>query len=235
MLARRLLIVDDHAMLREGLRTLIAMQPSAPDVLEAGSWAEASRLLGAHPDVDWALLDLGLPDARGLEALTALRREHPHVRVVVLSASEERALVLECINRGAMGFIGKSASGKELLDALSVLFAGGVYLPPALFAPSQPAAEPPVVAAAPVMAAKREELSRLGLTPRQIQVLELLVQGLSNKLIAERLALAEPTVKSHVAAGLRALNVKNRTQAVFTLARWEFAGRTPGKPPESHD
>jgi DNA-binding NarL/FixJ family response regulator len=133
-------------------------------------------------------------------------------------------VVLECINRGAMGYIAKASSGAVLADALRVVFAGGVYLPPSILGKVSPPREP----AYTVMAATREELSRLGLTPRQIEVLKLMVQGLSNKLIAQRLELAEPTVKTHVAAGLRALNVKNRTQAVFALAKWR-----PGQGPLS--
>jgi DNA-binding NarL/FixJ family response regulator len=117
-----------------------------------------------------------------------------------------------------MGFVGKSASGAALADALRVVFTGGVHLPAALFgsAPAAPKSDA-------VMAARQSRLSRLGLTPRQLEVLDLLVQGLSNKAIAERLELSEATVKTHVAASLRALNVKNRTQAVYELAKWGYS------------
>jgi DNA-binding NarL/FixJ family response regulator len=222
MALRRVLMIDDHAMVREGTRLLIEQQALGCELLEAGSWAEAQQILGAGADVDWVLLDLGLPDIDGMSALRLLRERHGGVPVVVLSSTEERAVVLECINRGAMGFIAKASSGAVLVDALRVVFAGGVYLPPALLGNGAP---PVARATTSVLAAKREELSRLGLTPRQIEVLELMVQGLSNKLIAARLQLAEATVKTHVAAGLRALNVKNRTQAVFALAQW---GHGPG-------
>jgi DNA-binding NarL/FixJ family response regulator len=217
MAVRRVLMIDDHAMVREGTRLLIAQQELGCELLEAGTFAEALRLLSSGPDVDWVLLDLGLPDIDGMQALSRLRDEQAHIPVVVLSSTEDRAVVLECINRGAMGFIAKASSGAVLADALRLVFAGGVYLPPALLGRSTP---PPAHPESSIMAAKRDELARLGLTPRQIEVLELMVQGLSNKLIATRLALSEATVKTHVAAGLRALNVKNRTQAVFTLAKW---------------
>jgi len=217
MAVRRVLMIDDHAMVREGTRLLIAQQELGCELLEAGNFAEAEQLLSSSPDIDWVLLDLGLPDVDGMQALSRLRDEHAHIPVVVLSSTEDRAVVLECINRGAMGFIAKASSGAVLADALRLVFAGGVYLPPALLGRSSP---PSVHPESSIMAAKREELTRLGLTPRQIEVLELMVQGLSNKLIATRLSLSEATVKTHVAAGLRALNVKNRTQAVFTLAKW---------------
>jgi len=213
-------------MVREGLDLLLAKVLPECTLVGASSWAEATRHLHGPVALDWVLLDLGLPDIAGLDALALLRKDHAHLPVVVLSSSEERALVLECINRGAVGFIGKSSSGNELSEALRHIFAGGVHLPPALFAGAAPAAPAPGA----VLATKRDDLARLGLTPRQIEVLELLVQGLSNKLIAERLELAEATVKTHVAASLRALNVKNRTQAVFALATWGYSTHGRGNP-----
>jgi DNA-binding NarL/FixJ family response regulator len=219
MSRRTLLLVDDHAMVREGLRALLQAPGADCDLLEAGSCAQALAILADRGDVQWILLDLGLPDSRGIEALETLRRRHPEIPVVVVSGSEDRALVLECINAGAMGFVGKSAGGADLLQALEHVFAGGIYLPPALFAAAapRPAKKKPAAGIGPA-------LSRLGLSPRQSQVLELMVQGLSNKLIASRLGLSEATIKTHVAAGLRALNVRNRTQAVFTLASWGHLG-----------
>ncbi len=216
MSRKKVLIVDDHAMFREGIRLLFDKQGFACDLLEADSCAGALTLLEQRVDVDWVLLDLGLPDKAGIDALGLLRKRHEGVPVVVLSGSEDRALVLECINRGAMGFIAKSSNSAVLINALQVVFAGGVYLPPALFWQTDPlqapAAKSPSVAIA-------DPFTSLGMSKRQIQVLELVVQGLSNKLISDRLDLAEATVKSHVAAGLRALNVKNRTQAVVAVAK----------------
>lgn len=222
---RKILLVEDHAMVREGMRLLFEQQGLECDAVEVGSLAEATKLLSEQHDFDWVLLDLGLPDAGGITALDRLRSAHPDVPVVVLSASEDRVLVLDCINRGAMGFIGKSANGAALIDALRLVFNGGVHLPPALF--GTPAPAPPT----PFVVATDAELARLGLTPRQIEVLSLLVQGLTNRHIAARLGLSEATVKTHVAAGLRALNVKNRTQAVFALARWQSTKR----PAASHE
>jgi DNA-binding NarL/FixJ family response regulator len=216
---RSLLLIEDHAMVREGLHLLLKTTLPECSLAGASSFAEAMRLLASSLKPDWVVLDLGLPDIAGLDALSRLRREHAQLPVVVLSSSEERELVLECIHRGAVGFIGKSSSGAELSDALRHVFAGGVHLPAALFGGGALASP----ATGKVLATQRDDLAKLGLTPRQIEVLELLVQGLSNKLIAERLELSEATVKTHVAAGLRALNVKNRTQAVFALATWGYS------------
>ncbi|MGC4093011.1 MAG: response regulator transcription factor [Polyangiaceae bacterium] len=212
MRLRKVLMVDDHAMVREGTRLLIEQQALGCELLEAGTWREARQRLTEHGDIDLVLLDLGLPDVAGLGALSELRRDRAELPVVVLSGNEERSVVLECINHGAMGFIGKSATAAVLVEALEVVFSGDIYLPTALLGKSHATAAPATT--------QRAGLSKLGLTPRQIDVIELMVQGLSNKAIAERLSLAEPTVKTHVAAGLRALNVRNRTQAVFALAEW---------------
>ena len=222
MSQQKILMVDDHAMVREGIRLLLDKHDFDCDLLEAGSCADAVTFLEQHDDVNWVLLDLGLPDMAGIDALRLLRKRFAEVPLVVLSGSEDRALVLECINRGAMGFIAKSSSSAELVHALEVIFAGGVYLPPQLFGQTSPARQAPAKA---VIVTTQNKLSRLGLTERQIQVLELLVQGLSNKHIANRLDLSEATIKTHVAASLRALNVKNRTQAVFAVAKFgQLAG-----------
>jgi DNA-binding NarL/FixJ family response regulator len=213
---QQILIVDDHAMLREGIRLLLDKHRFPCELLEASSCDEALKCLERNVDVNWILLDLGLPDISGIDALQLLRKHFPSVPVVVLSGTEDRAQVLECINRGAMGFIAKSCDSVELVRALRVVFDGGVYLPTGLFGQVSPAR---LVAAASVVSTTRRELSGLGLTPRQIEVIGFLVQGLPNKSIAKRLDLSEATVKTHVAAGLRALNVKNRTQAVFAVAK----------------
>jgi DNA-binding NarL/FixJ family response regulator len=225
MSRRTLLLVDDHAMVREGLCALLRGPGLECEVLEAGSCAQALAVLADRADVAWILLDLGLPDSRGIEALEKLRKRHPEVPVVVVSGSEDRALVLECINAGAMGFVGKSSNGADLVHALEHVFAGGIHLPPALFAAAAPR---PAAGKKPATAGVRPALARLGLSERQAQVLELVVQGLSNKLVANRLGLSEATIKTHVAAGLRALNVRNRTQAVFALASWGHLGAESG-------
>lgn len=219
----KILLIDDHVMVREGLRLLLINEGLDCNLLEAASCTSALKLLEEHEDVDWILLDLGLPDMSGIEALGLLRKHYAHVPIVVVSGLEDRALVLECINRGAMGFIPKSFSSAMLTQALRVVFAGGVYLPPALF--GQHTSTVPATALS-IKSAAQKKLFSLGMTGRQIQVLELTVQGFSNKLIAKKLDLSEATIKTHVAASLRALNVKNRTQAVFTVAKFGLLADT---------
>lgn len=212
----KILLIDDHAMFREGLRLVLERLGAAFDIIEAGDCASAFEAIKRHPDLALVLLDLALPDMPGLDALRSLREHHPDLPVVVLSATEDRPTVLEAINRGAMGFIPKSSDSTLLINALRLVLAKGVYVPPSALTHPLNAGD-----AVPSASVKRKSatLRELGITERQIEVLGLMVQGLPNKLIARSMNLSEPTVKTHVAACLRALNVTNRTQAVLAVGR----------------
>ena len=211
----KILLIDDHTLFREGMRLVLSQLEPGCDIVEASTCRAAIEEANTHDDFDVVLLDLNLPDMGGLEALSILREEHPHMPVVVLSASDDRATVLEALDRGAMGFIPKSSSSQVMMGALRLVLAKGVYLPLAVLnstapAPSPAQSSPP---ARPLQAAD------LGLTERQMDVLGLIVQGKPNKLICRDLGLAEGTVKTHVTAVLRALGVTNRTQAVLAVSR----------------
>lgn len=212
----KVLLVDDHTLFREGLRLMLERFVESFEVLDAGDCAAAFDVMQRHPDMGLVLLDLGLPDMAGLDALTLMRERYPEVPVVVLSAAEDRPSVLDAINRGAMGFIPKSSDGALLINALRLVLAKGVYVPPSVLTHPLNAGDMPPAAA---VQRKSESLRELGLTGRQIEVLGLMVQGLPNKLIARSMSLSEPTIKTHVAACLRALNVTNRTQAVLAVGR----------------
>jgi DNA-binding NarL/FixJ family response regulator len=212
----KVLLVDDHALFREGLHLVLDRLDEPFEILETGDCAGAFALLKRHPDLGLVLLDLALPDMPGLDALKLMRERYPAVPIVVLSATEDRPSVLEAINRGAMGFIPKSSDSTLLINALRLVLAKGVYVPPSALTNPLNAAD-----AAPKTAIKNKHatLRELGLTDRQIEVLGLMVQGMPNKVIARTLDLGEPTVKTHVAACLRALNVSNRTQAVLAVGQ----------------
>jgi len=214
----KVLVVDDHALVREGVRQVLVALAADIAVLEAGSSAQALQAAAGEPDLDLVLLDLKLPDRDGMEALRDLREQHPAVPVVVMSGFDEPALVLKAIDNGAMGFIPKSSSNPVLLSALRLVLAGGVYLPPAAIGAQPGAAQPQAMYNAPGQGAGRAP-AELGLTERQSQVLALLVQGMPNKLICRELDISEKTVKQHVGAILRALRVDNRTQAVVEVSR----------------
>jgi two-component system, NarL family, nitrate/nitrite response regulator NarL len=204
----KLLIVDDHAILREGLAALL--QQFGPDtvVLQAVTVAEALALVDAHPDLAAVLLDLALPGMGGMPAIREFGARRPTLPVIVLSSSEAPAHVRQALASGALGYVPKSANPQTLLSALRLVLAGDVYVPPLLLEPRKPM--PKVEPAEPAAQ----------LTPRQLDVLKLLAAGLSNKAIGLELGLSDKTVKAHITAVFRALNVVNRTQAATAAQRF---------------
>jgi len=210
----KILVVDDHPLILEALKQVLRDLDPEIEVLEARDASQALEQAARHPELSLVLLDLTLPEKHGFELLPELRRHTPGLPIVVLSATEDRDTVLRAINDGAMGFIPKTSKTEVLIAALRLVFSGGVYLPPSAFSThgAMPAEARPAV---PATRSPRDA----GLTERQAQVLALLVQGKSNKLICRALDLAEGTVKIHVTAILRALNVANRTEAVVAVSR----------------
>ncbi len=211
----KILVVDDHPLILEALHHVLKQLDADVQVIAAQSADEAAALAAQHADADLMLLDLGLPGADGLDLLGRIRSQSPAIPVVVLSASDARENVMRAIDLGAMGFIPKSSSNQVMLGALRLVLSGGVYLPPAALVSSDEGAAPRAVPAREGRVTPRD----LGLTDRQAQVLALILQGKPNKLICRELDLAEGTVKIHVAAILRALNVSTRTQAVIEASR----------------
>lgn len=201
------LLVDDHGLFREGLAMLITQGFAQLQLLQAGDLAEALGQLQAHPDTELLLLDLALPDSAGASGLLRLREHAPQLKIVVLSADDAPATVLAAIDAGAAGFIPKTARSGVMQQALRTVLAGGVYLPPALLL--GPRTELGTDAADAVA----------GLTPRQTDVLRLLIEGKPNKLICRELELSESTVKTHLASIFRRLGASSRTQAVVAAAR----------------
>ena len=214
----KILVVDDHPLVLEALKGVLHQLHAEVDIFGASAADSARELVRAHPDADLMLLDLGLPGADGFTLLEEFRTDYPTVPVVVLSGSESRENVTRALSLGAMGYIPKRYSNDVLIGALRLVLSGGLYVPPAVLplAGGQ-AAERPAAPAQPPAATIRPE--DLGLTPRQSEVLALVLQGLPNKLICRRLNLAEPTVKVHMQAVLRALDAQNRVQAVIQASR----------------
>ena len=212
----KVLLIDDHTLFREGLRLLLERMPGGFEVMEAGDCEAAFEIVKLNADLALVLLDLGLPDMPGLDALSFLRSHYPAIPVVVISAANDRPSVLEAINRGAMGFIPKSSDSALLTHAMQTVLAKQVYIPANVFASAELGQQ-----LKPIASTQKNgtALHDLGLTARQIEVLSLLVQGLPNKLIARKLNVSEATVKTHVAATFRGLNVNNRTQAVLALGK----------------
>ncbi len=214
----KVLVVDDHALIREALKQLLQQVCGKLTVLEAGNCEGALNLAAQHPDLGLILLDLQLPDRSGFDALAECRNTHPGVPIVMLSASEDRQDVIRALDGGAMGFIPKSHDSKVMLNALRVVLDGEVYLPAEIINHTTDDSRTTAIAAAH-QGAGPVSPAEVGLTERQADVLALLIQGKPNKLICRELGLAEGTVKIHVTAILRALGVTNRTQAVIADGR----------------
>jgi DNA-binding NarL/FixJ family response regulator len=215
----RILAVDDHPLAREALARLAADLGTGAEVLEADSVAAAQDCLTRHEDIQLVVLGTSLPDASVLNGLERLLRSRPGVSVLVLAAQDEPEIARAALEAGARGFISKRSPTRVLIEALRLVLVGGTYVPPQALraiAPRMPDTESVGRdAGAPTFT----PLKSLGLTPRQIDVLALLVQGKPNKLICRTLNLAEGTVKTHTAAIYRALGVMNRTQAVYAVNR----------------
>jgi DNA-binding NarL/FixJ family response regulator len=229
----KILVIDDHALIRTALRGVLGQLDGSLTMLEASDCRSAFELIETQADLDLVLLDLNLPGKHGLAALEELRESHPALPVVVLSSANDRASVMHALDLGAMGYIPKLSSNEVLVSALRLVLSGGIYIPPEILARSGHV--PPASPAAAAPSVQRAELPRvpadLGLSEREAQVLRLLLEGKSNKLICRELDLAESTVKNHVTQILRALNVTTRTQAVIAAAQMGLVlERTASKP-----
>ncbi len=225
----KFLLIDDHALIREALCSVLRELRSDAVVLEAASCQQGTDLMREHADVSLVLLDLRLPDRDGFDMLAVLRETYPAVGIVMLSAFNDRDNVIRALDQGALGFISKTSSRDVLLGALRLVLAGGVYIPPEILAAPAPSPAGAAPAARPPDSGPPPSPADLGLTERQVDVLALMMLGRSNKLICRALDLAEPTVKNHVSAILKALKVSNRTEAVLAVAALGWKLPSPGK------
>jgi DNA-binding NarL/FixJ family response regulator len=211
----RFLVVDDHPLFREALRSALRLVRTDADIFEATSIDGAIDVIAAHPDFDLTLLDLSLPGTTGFSGLIRIRTTYPKLPVVVVSGHEEPELVREAISLGIAGYIPKSTSRKQLAVAIGEVLNGSIYIP---------------IQFLPLDGSKQSETSlqqivkRLrDLTPQQLLVLEMIREGMQNKQIAHELKLAETTVKAHVSEILRKLHVFTRTRAVIEVAKVDFS------------
>jgi len=200
----KIMIVDDHALVRQGVSALLEREAGGAAVLQARHSAEALDLAATHDDLDVVLLDLSMPGMDGIAALREFGRRRPALPIIVLSASEDPALARRAFGAGALGYVPKSATAETLLTALTLVLRGEAFVPSlVLRAPDAdaPGSPPPVSGSS-------------NLTDRQTQVLRHLSEGLSNKLIAHRMGVSEKTIKAHVTGVLRAMCADDRVGAV---------------------
>lgn len=205
-----ILIVDDHPLMRDAV--LAMLQDIAPHAqsIQAGSLGQALDELARKP-VDLVVLDLGLEDTVGFGGVESIRRRFPEIPVVVHSGSNDSRTVLRAIDAGACGFIPKTFGSDEFRQAFRIILSGNVYVPPIVFGD--------VPAAGHGLPAPARSVEALDLSPRQVEILGLMLTGLSNKLICRRLGIAEGTVKVHVSAILSKLGAHNRTEVLLMVSQ----------------
>lgn len=209
----RILIVDDHPLFVEALQRAIVSAFPGTETREAISIEAAKKVLDSKVPFEVVLLDLALPGTRGFDGLLELRKLHPSLPIVVVSALEDPRIVQDVMRYGAAGFISKSADRSEIASALKDVMDGSLTLPKGYKPPEAPADSE----------ARGDLVHRLKmLTPKQLSVLRMLRQGLLNKQIAHELQIEETTVKAHVSEILRKLNVSSRTQAVIEAQKIDF-------------
>jgi DNA-binding NarL/FixJ family response regulator len=203
----KILIIDDHALFRAGLRLLLSTIGQNVNCLEAADLKEGLALISQHTDLQLCLLDLALKNEHGLDAIQKIKETAPHVAVVVVSGADDVATIRRCIDAGAMSFIPKSVAPEALTQALQHVLKGAVYLPEHI-----------------VSALEKTDKHAL-LTPRQQQVLQCLSRGLPTKLIAREMGLSEHTVKEYIALVFQALGARNRTEAVIKASQLRLQER----------
>ena len=192
----KIIIADDHALLREGIRHLLMRLDVNVSILEADCHDAALQLLNDNPDASLALIDLHMPGKEDMSGLSELLNHAQTIPVVVLSGSEEIDTIHHVIKAGVMGYIPKHENAEVMLCALRLVLSGGIYVPPLYLSSTN-----------------TDDQIKFRLTPRQTEVLQNMCNGLSNKEIGQLMNLSEATIKCHVSAIFRELNVDNRLQA----------------------
>ena len=217
----KVLIVDDHPVMRSGIRVCLENFDGTIGFVEAADLGEAVQAAKADPALDLVLFDLALPGGSGVGSLLAFREAvDPCPPVVVFSGTDDAATVAAALDAGAMGFIPKTSTPAVLQGALRLVLAKGIYVPPSILGRhASPQPPPPAASAAPPL----RRLSDLGLTPRQQEVCALMVKGRAVKQIARDLSISPATVKVHLQPILRTLGAVNRTEAIVALHRRGFS------------
>lgn len=219
--AVKLLLVEDHAIVRQGLRIALASIGGVETTLLEAAALDAAILLAAgHPDIDLVLLDLNLPGSDAVDPLISFRQKHPDLPVLVFSAQNDPQVIRRTFLQGASGYASKAMQTELLKHAVQIILDGGIYLPPELLT-EQLAQNPPAATSAPqagtAASPRGTDRADVRLQSRQRDVLLLLLDGLSNKEISQRLGLSVGTTKNHMANLLRLFDVGSRSQLICLL------------------
>jgi DNA-binding NarL/FixJ family response regulator len=211
----KILIVDDHPLFREALSSVVQQSFDHATILEASTIQETVAVIESQSDIDLIMLDLNLPGTSGFGGLLTLRTQFPKQPIVVISGTHDQRIIDEALSYGVVGFIPKSVPKSMLREAIDEILAGGVFTPPSYRKVGEQEQES--------SGGDSDTAKRLAsLTPQQFRVLQMLSEGKLNKQIAYELNVGETTVKAHVSAILRKLNVYSRTQAVIKARMMEF-------------
>ena len=210
----KVLIVDDHALIREALHAVLKQLKPEAAIFEASNSRQAMHFVEQHPDVSLILIDINLPDRDGLSVVAELRERYATIAIIVLSAADDQDTVKRAFKLGALGFIPKTTEREVMLNAIQLVLSGGIYIPSEILNGEENTSARPAN-----KRATGKLPDDLGLTDRQIEVLALLMEGKNNKAIANALNMAVPTVKNHITVVLKALNVTSRTEAVIKLGQ----------------
>ena len=205
----KIILADDHALFRDGFALLLQQYESEMQCHVGNSFDDAINLLQAFSDIDILMLDLNMPGMYGISSVQKVQQKYPGLPIIILTAEESRAQMEALLTAGVAGYIPKSSSALVMISAIRLVMAGGVYVPSQLLngGLSAPLRGEGVIDSA------------THLTGRQLQVLRLLAVGKSNKLICRELSLGEGTIKVHLSAIYRTLNVANRTEAAMEAQR----------------
>lgn len=194
----KLIIADDHDLVRDALTTLIERDDPGATVLQASDFPAACEIASQHDDLDLALLDVYMPGMNDLAGVREITSRFPDLPVVMMSGMVQKGDVSRAFDMGAQGFIPKTMNGKALVSVLHLVMSGARYVPDIMLEEE-----------------RQPSIPKFDLSPRELEVLEQLVKGLSNKVIARNLEIEETTVKLHLRSLFKKLNVNNRTEAVI--------------------
>jgi two-component system, NarL family, response regulator NreC len=213
-MAIRVLIADDHGVMRAGLRAMTENEPGITVVGEAENGEQVLHLAGElQPDI--VLMDIGMPGLDGIQATSRLRAAHPQIKILILSVYEDQKLLQEAIRAGASGYVIKRAAGDELIDAIKAVSKGYMYIHPAITRLLVQDLRPTI---------DENETALESLTPRELEVMGYIIRGFTNRQIAEALFISIRTVEGHRASLFSKLGLKNRVELVEFAEKYGLKG-----------
>ncbi len=224
----KILIADDHELFLKGLEFILKENLSSPQIKTAQNYTKIFNILETNEDFDLIITDLAMPGANWLQALTKIHSLKSETPIIIISAVFDKEILQQTLDIGVSGYIPKTASNNLIISAINLVLAGGVYIPHELLytapsnTPDNKTVQKEYIAPLKVLekfAESSSDAPQKGLTERQIEIVQCIAEGLSNKQIAYKLNLTEGTIKVHITVILKVLNVKNRTSAVIEAVK----------------